>query len=737
MLADPQSALFYPVNLLHLVGPLPFMVMLVALLHLWWGAFGMARLARAFQLGNHAGLVAGMAWALSGYVASLWTNGARLPSAAWIPWQVLLSVHLARAARARRYRLPAVAWLAAANAMGFLAGDFFVAVMGELLGFAIAVPTLLVEGQDVLSMRRQPTERRAVGCLAATFAGLSATAVGLAALLSAVAVMPAARALAETERTGGLAAALAEAGSFHPGRLAGFAAPEAFARAWYPNPGAAWVGRCLDGAPLSLSVYVGGSVLALLVLAFAPLRQRRPIELSPKAESDEDAEPSRRTAVALAVVAALFLLISFGHYTPLFAVLRALLPPIAYMRAPEKWLLTVVPCLALLAGWGAHRMTTAAERPSWRWGLIMPGLILLLVLLAPAMFPPDLGRFVQVGAWHGLLAATAVLVAWPLGRRWTGLAGGLLLLLVVADLALGTSLTLRFSNASALRRPLLAGAIQPLSPPPLPFPRLFRGGKVQLSASQSGAFDSDDVTLETMRDNISVPFGIVILPGYGVATPPALPALLERGRLDALRLLGTEYALLSAPQVGQAVPEGLALVSTALPGVRLSRVERALPRVFVSFAAKRLRSTEISHHLLDAEVVAGRVVLLDHGEPWNGAGQSTAAPVPCHIDDFTNLRVRATCTTDYSAGLAVFVEQYAHGWHAQLDGAPAPLLRANTVMRAVAVPAGKHIVTLVFTPPGLRAGALLSLFGLLATAALLVGPRLRARLGIGHALRRR
>jgi hypothetical protein len=157
----------------------------------------------------------------------------------------------------------------------------------------------------------------------------------------------------------------------------------------------------------------------------------------------------------------------------------------------------------------------------------------------------------------------------------------------------------------------------------------------------------------------------------------------------------------------------------------------------VSFAAKRLRSTEISHHLLDAEVVAGRVVLLDHGEPWNGAGQSTAAPVPCHIDDFTNLRVRATCTTDYSAGLAVFVEQYAHGWHAQLDGAPAPLLRANTVMRAVAVPAGKHIVTLVFTPPGLRAGALLSLFGLLATAALLVGPRLRARLGIGHALRRR
>jgi hypothetical protein len=34
MLADPQAALFYPVNLLHLLGPLPLAVMMVFLLHL-------------------------------------------------------------------------------------------------------------------------------------------------------------------------------------------------------------------------------------------------------------------------------------------------------------------------------------------------------------------------------------------------------------------------------------------------------------------------------------------------------------------------------------------------------------------------------------------------------------------------------------------------------------------------------------------------------------------------------
>jgi hypothetical protein len=60
MLADPQSALFYPVNLLHLVGPLPFTMMLVMFLHLGWGALGMMRVARAFHLREVPALLGGV-----------------------------------------------------------------------------------------------------------------------------------------------------------------------------------------------------------------------------------------------------------------------------------------------------------------------------------------------------------------------------------------------------------------------------------------------------------------------------------------------------------------------------------------------------------------------------------------------------------------------------------------------------------------------------------------------------
>ena len=91
-----------PPNLLHSFGPLPLMVMLVLLLHLLGGAAGMALLGRAFGMRREAAAVAGVAWALSGFVASLWTNGLRLPAGAWIPWQGLAFVHLAGALSAGR-----------------------------------------------------------------------------------------------------------------------------------------------------------------------------------------------------------------------------------------------------------------------------------------------------------------------------------------------------------------------------------------------------------------------------------------------------------------------------------------------------------------------------------------------------------------------------------------------------------------------------------------------------------
>ena len=63
---------------------------------------------------------------------------------------------------------------------------------------------------------------------------------------------------------------------------------------------------------------------------------------------------------------------------------------------------------------------------------------------------------------------------------------------------------------------------------------------------------------------------------------------------------------------------------------------------------------------------------------------------------------------------------------AEVDGKAADILRANYLMRAVAVPAGRHTVSFAYEPARFRAGTAASLAGGLAIA-LMVLLHFRAR----------
>jgi len=58
--------------------------------------------------------------------------------------------------------------------------------------------------------------------------------------------------------------------------------------------------------------------------------------------------------------------------------------------------------------------------------------------------------------------------------------------------------------------------------------------------------------------------------------------------------------------------------------------------------------------------------------------------------------------------LAVVAQAYYHDWRAEIDGEPAPLLRANVAFQAVQVPAGTHRIHLFYRDRAFEIGAAIS-----------------------------
>ena len=62
--------------------------------------------------------------------------------------------------------------------------------------------------------------------------------------------------------------------------------------------------------------------------------------------------------------------------------------------------------------------------------------------------------------------------------------------------------------------------------------------------------------------------------------------------------------------------------------------------------------------------------------------------------------------------LLILADTFYPGWQATVDGAPVPVLRANLMFRAIALPAGQHDVVLTYRPASWQQGSLISLLTL-------------------------
>jgi hypothetical protein len=161
--------------------------------------------------------------------------------------------------------------------------------------------------------------------------------------------------------------------------------------------------------------------------------------------------------------------------------------------------------------------------------------------------------------------------------------------------------------------------------------------------------------------------------------------------------------------------------SSAAGSVHVFAVPSPRPRAYAVDGARVVDGLPALRTLVDPGFDPAREILLPEG---TDRAPSPAFSGESRLLDHRPDRVRVEARLD-RAGFLVLLDGYDRGWRASVDGREAPLLRANVGFRAIAVPAGAHVVEMRYRPRSAMVGLLVSAvaLGVVAAALLRIGSR--------------
>lgn len=151
---------------------------------------------------------------------------------------------------------------------------------------------------------------------------------------------------------------------------------------------------------------------------------------------------------------------------------------------------------------------------------------------------------------------------------------------------------------------------------------------------------------------------------------------------------------------------------TLLPQTYLYRNDQVLPRAFVVGRAEP--SSDVAEAIGRIGSFDPKEVVLLADIPQPTAPGAAYQPISVEHDGD---RLTLTPTTD-QPGYLFLSEMWYRGWKGTLDGQPVPIHRANGVFMAIELPAGTHRVVLRYEPDAYRLGLLVSGITLAAVAGL-------------------
>jgi hypothetical protein len=720
LLANPNTLALYPTQILFQILPFQFAFEMHFVLHCMLGGIATFYLARNLEFCRSSAFLAAVIYNFSGVTLSFVNLFNILPVVTFLPLLTLTLIKLLQGVTVIRLLLASVVF----GTFGLLLEPLSCLAIALFLLFFLAAYFCFSEKVKL----RAPA---ALGWIAlVTVSGI---------LLAAIQILPTLELIQSSGRRGGLDFQTVSGWSLHPINLLQLIFPRVFGDFFRLTRNGSWAAAFFENRePYLLSCYLGA--FSLLLALFGLLLSER-----------------RWMSRTLALVALLALLLASGKYGPVYEQLFKMCPLFRYGRYPVKYLLTFNFSLALLAGYGMHRILALREAGQWRHYLRRAWVVGCLAFLGVALGmsvaaerrlgvqrsgDPDAGfpvsyqgkalevpRPTIVAALQSLqlqLGALAVFLtlSW-VGKVRTSIVTASAVMLLLFDFGIHDYWINPLIHSELYEAAPAATYLQERARTSAPF-RIYKLANEGLQEDPLTLGESNSIVWNyfyrklTLTQFLSAKEHVsfaVFQPVDRLETIPSQQIYLE---LASVKTQEEKLRFLAGLNVGyvlatQTVESPLLALDSTFPvnspePLRVYRLSNPLPRVFLTDSQGPADRQLSFQDQLSVEGRAG------HPENLSVERAEVVSYHPNQVDIETeSARNR----------LLVLLDSYYPGWKATVDGAAVPVVAANFVYRAIELPQGRHRVAFRYASPPFTRGAWISGSSVLVWVVVCVALRFR------------
>lgn len=712
--AAMHGDIFYPTFLLRMVLPTDVAMTWGFMIHIFLaGAFAYMFMRRV-KFGFAGSLVGGLAYMLSGHIATYVNPGhdGKLFVAALFP--LLLWTIVAWVRDGRRWALGAIA---ATVGLDILAPHPQLLEYSLLAAGAYAIVLAVGLARDGTGDGKLAVRRLALA--------LVAVAVGLA--IGAVQYLPVREYVSWSPRAAGIGTyERATSYAKNPQEILNAYLPEftgILDHYWGPN------GIHFQGD------YVGVVVLMLAGLGLVGIRR----------------DKRSRELWFWAVTIIVALLWSLGGHTPFYNIPFYLVPGTKYFRAPDSVFFVGTLGIAVLAARGMEKTLAAqlSRKYVMGWGIAAAAVVLLAatgVLTAIARSVAPESRLEAVDANNGaliigairslifvILAGVAMFRAADIRKAAGRFAPVVVIgLLAALDLFIVNKQYWVFSPPAAQ---LYASDAATKFLRDLPQP-----GRVLPLEIQNGG----DVALYNGAELMSHrALNVIGYHGNEIGRYNTLVAIEQGGgpgeatirqivtNENIRRLTATQYILSNGHELASVLPGVVQVAGPATDDASgrsnyVYRFPEAAPFAWVAPVIVKAPDDAVLATIMNPRFNVEAAALFDPSAPVTAAPGVTSLPQPtgivAHVDSYAPGRMTLTLDRGAPSGSALLVsENYYPGWHATVDGKPGHIGRAQYSMIGVELPAGARKIELAFTSAPYETGKTVTWIAIIIALAALAG----------------